>query len=302
MYALKADSGVTDDWLIAEYIPQTSDKYGRRVAMVLGKALLWAANEPTMLFLIPDVLMNRLSARYLAVRRLPDGENPVVKQQLVVYSVGGNLQIDETGVEPDIGNVNTGGISELAATHPTIQALVAQKAAIRQQNRDIMTTLQNQHEQLRAELNTLRRTVNRFANRPAQAIGGMFINKHDQGNGTVSDSASTQQQGVRTKVKYEVSLSACPRDLFQLWEEYEFGLQGRKAAKRFSTRERGAAKYKYHRRKVVWDMIVQMIRQGHTYLTAIDEIYGIYGREATVTQIINRMRKDRRRGGHAQLR
>ena len=39
-------------------------------------------------------------------------------------------------------------------------------------------------------------------------------------------------------VPYEATLSNCPRSLFELWQEYEFGLQGRKAAKRLTSRER----------------------------------------------------------------
>jgi Transcriptional activator of glycolytic enzymes len=103
-------------------------------------------------------------------------------------------------------------------------------------------------------------------------------------------------------IPYAAALSQSPKDLYVLWEEYEFGIQGRKAAKRFSTKERGHVRYKFHQRKVVWDKIAQMIRQGHTYLTAIDEIYRVYGESSTVTEIINRMRTDRMAGGHRHLR
>ena len=34
-------------------------------------------------------------------------------------------------------------------------------------------------------------------------------------------------------------LSKAPRDLYRLWDEYEFGLYGRKAARRFTPEERG---------------------------------------------------------------
>jgi hypothetical protein len=41
-----------------------------------------------------------------------------------------------------------------------------------------------------------------------------------------------------------------------LWLEYKFGIWGRKAAKDFTAAERGKAKYSYHRRKVVWDVVM----------------------------------------------
>ena len=96
-------------------------------------------------------------------------------------------------------------------------------------------------------------------------------------------------------IPFECTLSTCPRDLFALWEEYKFGLGGRKPAERFTRRERGNVKYKFHRRKVFWDRVSEMIRGGHTYHTAIDELYRIYGQQKPVTDIINEMRDDRKR-------
>lgn len=81
--------------------------------------------------------------------------------------------------------------------------------------------------------------------------------------------------------------------MFRLWEEYEFGVGGRKAAKRFSTRERGRVKYKYSRRKIVWDKIKDYIRRGHSHDNAIEEILTQYGHGQTVTEIIHMMRQDR---------
>ena len=97
------------------------------------------------------------------------------------------------------------------------------------------------------------------------------------------------------------TLSGSPKDLWALWDEYEFGVGGRKAAKKFTFHERGKNKYKYHRRKVVWDCIAKLIRAGHSYHSAIIEIYRVYGRDSTVTEVINKMRVDRKNGGHPGL-
>jgi hypothetical protein len=96
-------------------------------------------------------------------------------------------------------------------------------------------------------------------------------------------------------------LSPNPRNLHTLWQEYEFGFGGRKPAKDFTAEERGRVKYSYHRRKVVWDKIAELVRAGHTAQVAIDRIYQVYGQASTVTSIINQMRQDRRTGGHPQL-
>ena len=78
-----------------------------------------------------------------------------------------------------------------------------------------------------------------------------------------------------------------------MWQEYQFGIDGRKAAREFSAVERGLVKHKYHQRKVVWDKNSEMIRGGWTANAAIDDFYIRYGRGMSVTRIINRMRRER---------
>jgi hypothetical protein len=55
-------------------------------------------------------------------------------------------------------------------------------------------------------------------------------------------------------------------------------------------------KYKYTRRKVVWDVIRNLVNLGHTAQRAIDIMYDVYGAQTSVTDIINRMRRDKKGG------
>ena len=87
-----------------------------------------------------------------------------------------------------------------------------------------------------------------------------------------------------------------PKSLFDLWDEYINGVGGRKPARHFLEPERGWVKYKYTRRKVVWDLIRKLVDLGHTAQRAIDMIYEVYGEQTCVTAIINRMRKDKLNG------
>ena len=82
--------------------------------------------------------------------------------------------------------------------------------------------------------------------------------------------------------------------------EYEFGIDGKKPAKDYTSEERGKNRFAYSRRKVVWDKIKELLRAGYSSHTAIDKIYEAYP-NMTVTQIINQMRKDKERGGHELL-
>ena len=101
---------------------------------------------------------------------------------------------------------------------------------------------------------------------------------------------------------YNSSLSKTPKSLFVLWQEFEVGIVGRKAARLFTRVERGRIKFIYYRRKVVWDSVAEQIRRGYSAQTAIDRIYEVYGQELSVTQIINKMLIDRHTGGNPQLR
>ena len=146
----------------------------------------------------------------------------------------------------------------------------------------------------------MKASIRRIANRPAQRVNVFVAPQQPRqqqlpaGNDDNSiDSNNNEIVGDDNIIPFASTLCKKPRDLHQLWEEYEFGVGGRKPAKKFSTRERGRVKYKYHRRKVVWDKIAELIRRGHDSHTAVDELYTIYGHRSTVTDIINNMRQDR---------
>ena len=93
------------------------------------------------------------------------------------------------------------------------------------------------------------------------------------------------------------SLSPNPKNLYELWHEYQVGLGGRKPAKMFSSRERGGkVKHKYHRRNVIWKMVAGLVRSGMTADAAIDSVYAVCGQQTCVTVIINAIKKDSKEG------
>ena len=98
------------------------------------------------------------------------------------------------------------------------------------------------------------------------------------------------------------NLSRHPRTLLLLWHEFLHGLDNNKPAKDFTRAERGRVKRTYSRRKVFWDLLCRMIDAGFTELIAIDRIYFSYGRNLSVTKILDRLISDKRRNGHPNLR
>lgn len=95
--------------------------------------------------------------------------------------------------------------------------------------------------------------------------------------------------------RHNAILTANIRSLYVLWQEYEFGIGGKKAAKDFTRAERGKCKFTYGRRKIAWDKIRDLICAGHTADVAIDMIYQAYGVGTSVTSIINSIREDRKK-------
>ena len=166
---------------------------------------------------------------------------------------------------------------------PEIQAIYAQVNSITRQCTEIkreIENLRNTHNENISRMHTTIRRINFFPT-----------------NRRLTDNDLERQTEQETLVRMNnvsCSLSKCPRTLYALWNEYEFGVNGQKAAKNFTSRERGASRFTYSRRKVFWDKVRELVRAGHTSLTAIDLISNVY-RNKSVTQIINAMLKDKRR-------
>ena len=87
-----------------------------------------------------------------------------------------------------------------------------------------------------------------------------------------------------------------------LWDEWEYGCGGHKAAKKFTLRERGASRSIYSFQRGFWNLCCNLIAQGHTRSTGIDEIYRVYERGLSVTQILRQINRDTKEGGHILLR
>ena len=126
----------------------------------------------------------------------------------------------------------------------------------------------------------------------------------EDGNALNDDANGAQSNVVRVRreVPFVSSLVKNPKTLHVLWEEWEFGVSGRKAAKFFNSMERGASKSAYSFRKGFWELCESMIARGYSSSTAIDKIYSVYGGNLSVSKLLRQINKDRKEGGHIQLR
>ena len=78
--------------------------------------------------------------------------------------------------------------------------------------------------------------------------------------------------------------------LEDLWNEWKFGLGGRKAAQQFTPTERGGhghrgKKMKYCRRKKIWSLQQKLVDEGRSPAEANHEIREAYGRSLSITAL-----------------
>ena len=90
------------------------------------------------------------------------------------------------------------------------------------------------------------------------------------------------------------SLSPCPGSLYDLWNEYEHGIGGRKPASQFSHGERGKSKHQYFCQNVIWKMVQKMANSVLSSDVVIDHIDAVYGAQMSTTKIINGIIADKK--------
>jgi hypothetical protein len=166
----------------------------------------------------------------------------------------------------------------------------------RQNKRDLMLVIQSQMSALQRSMEDLKTKMEQYQVEERRGFETIQANvrriaiQHRRANGPNGGA-------VAVVIAAQIStLSANPRTLYSLWAEYKNGIGGRKAARLFSRAERGKVKYKYSRRKVVWDCISTLVGAGLTSQVAIDRIYQVYGENTAMTKIINMMKHDRQAG------
>jgi hypothetical protein len=299
-YVVKAGSGISDDWILEYVVPHIRMRFSRSVALVLGRALLWAVFEDFGVYL-PIALRNRIQTAYADIpgRQLVAGENPVKRVPLVVSGNEGEVYIDELAGDDDDDD---GERPRRRARYERneLLGLHSQVTLLRQENVQLRAQGERQSNRSDEQFATLGRLMRRLLGQAARPIMNVIT-------GEPAVAAAGEAAPLALPLAAPVvaaTLSSLPRTLHALWIEYEFGTGGKKPAKDFTAAERGRCKYTYHRRKVVWDVVALHVRSGWLADLACDRIYDVYGRGQSVTSIINNMRKDRAtyNGVHPALR
>jgi hypothetical protein len=292
-YSVLEESNVSDDFILIHVTPHVRTRTGDPTAIVLGRALLWYAFAAEGSEDLPPDVYGRIHQAYAQIANdLPDGTNPVKKIPLVITGSEGEVYVDdipdgmlvENNGGDGAGNNGTGFIDR--PVRQQLLAIHSQLLGLTRADEELRGAMQNFQSQGTRQYQTLNSNLNRIALQPARRVVPIRNGNNQQHN---NPPAAGNNAGEEV-----ATLSPTPRCLYVLWQEYQYGIGGRKAARLFTPQERGQAKQKFSRRKVVWDTVDRLVRGGILANVAIDRIYQAYGRELTVTRIINRLLDDRR--------
>ena len=180
VYVLKPDC-VTTDFVLQYVTPYTYQRFGQSMALMLGKALLWAIFSPCSERVPADIRTRVLNAYNNLPSRLPDGENPVEKKLVIV--TGDNDTVQLTEIEPaaepgaDAANQPAVGGGAGRSTREMLLAILANQAALQRAVAD----LQLQREQDRALMKQQHRITSPNIRRVSRQPARMLANKNGGG-------------------------------------------------------------------------------------------------------------------------
>lgn len=326
-YNVKRTSGISEDWILSHVVPMIAAQYDRYVALVLGRALLWRVFDEVESRVVPTAIVERVKNAYADLGQrntLQGGENPVEKVPIIVTGFDAQVHIDLL-IDDDNNNAVVGGAPRRIEAEQ-MRHMNSQLMALRRDFTELRAEFGRLTERQEQRSNVMSRNIIHLMRSPVLTL--RCRTPHQRNNAPPADNIGQQQQpqpqqqqqpqpahmqnfqelenaiaiNEEATQALPATLSRNPRTLHTLWLEYEFGLGNRKAAKDFTREERGRVKHTFHRRKVLWDKISEMVRSGWSADEACNKIYDVYGPHENVTRIINRMKRDKRTGGHPSLR
>ena len=274
-YKITQESGVSDAFVLEFVVPNLKKRFDNDVALIFGTALLYYvyADESNQ---VPPEIKTRVRSAMTSVSPRPN-DNPVKKSPVVCTGNDGEIYIDELSTsnqeaqeQGDNPDQVTGSITD-RPIRDQLRALQSQLLSVKTQISEIDKRIAHDHLANTRQLQTINANIKRIGASPARPIR------------------------ATTCPMVSAALSPHPRTIYELWDEYTIGIGGRKPAREFTAQERGKVKYKYYRRKKLWDLISSLTRNGLAHHVVIDRIYQVYGREKSVTQIIKRIQDDNKR-------
>jgi len=296
---------VTDDWLFTHCVPHIRLRFpnDRRLCRILGLSTLYACCDPTLREHLPELQRTRLAA---ALQGIDYGVNAVEKIPLHVYSVNGNLFIDEmTQGGGQAGQAAGGAPFVPAAVGATTHGAVLQSILLNQQRTNqsqalVQVQMDNGFASMKQYIGRQFVTLNDQVRRFGGTIQGRFARQDP--TQTANRQAAENEPPLPPNLPVGVEcrdptaeLAPNLHTLEEIWMEWKFGIGGRKPAQLFSRRERGghgsrSKKMKFCRRLKIYLLLQKLVDEGRTSAEAIAAAKLHYGAAKSVTQFSEAIR------------
>ncbi len=302
-YIPKEESGVTDGWILDHVVPHLRRHVPEKVAVVLGRALLWLIcdeDEHDRDARVPAYISARVlgAVHDLGERcTLHEGENLVAKLPLLCDGVDSELLIEP--LAPDDEGEGSGDPRARHAMHrQEIRMLTAQVVHLRREVAELKEELKRRELKRDALLRKMNRNIIRMMRMPVNRRAAAA----EELEAAVDERPPNDNATNSEETPLVARLSKCPRTLHAIWNEWEVGSKTQKPVRLWNAAERGKQKASIYKRKFLWNKVSEMVRAGHSAHAACDMIYAAYGDNLSVTVILRRLQADARTGGHPQLR
>eukprot|EP00977_Amphora_coffeiformis_P006645 scaffold1442_cov123-Amphora_coffeaeformis.AAC.2 len=298
---LSDDDAINDDWMVANVTPHINEVFGRNLAVLFGKPLLWLAYSDRA-GIMPPSMLDRIRVAYESIRLRPG--IPIIRRMVFVSGEQGTVYMDdveeqdeqehpqaEPGPAPIAVPVTPSPTRRNNLAGGSNRQLLLSLLSGQHHLRREVTDLKNFQDEIRVELGSTRRSVNRCI-RKIDSNPLRMMHMANQNN----DPTSPQRLQVDENCDRNAILAPTVRTLEALWLEYTHGIGGNKAARYFTRVERGRCKFKYSRRKNVWDLVQLLLNRGSctTHGEACDLIRQAYGQASSITTIIKKIQADRK--------
>ena len=187
-YKFVAGCGLSDSWVLENVVPNIAAQFDRGVAVVLGKAYLFAIFDPLLRHNVPrrkyEEVMNSYSALDDRIR-LPVGTSPVVKVPIVMSHVEDQVYLDEIPqmVETDDEDGSTTGDEGEQERRgrrgqQELVALMAKMISLESNIQQLKDSFENHFTQIDCRLRHLENNTSRIALSPVRRI-----TREDRGGG-----------------------------------------------------------------------------------------------------------------------
>lgn len=267
---------ITDEWLFTHCVPHIRRRFptDRRLCRTLGLATLFAYCDPT----LRDTRLTEYHRTRIAagLQGLNYDANCVERVPLHIYSVNGNLCIDEMTMSPpggDGGNNGGGGGGGVGGApmgvygttnHAVLQSILLAQQRCQQSLSLLQVQVDNGFSAFKVWQQQRFVTLNDNVRRFGGTIQGGFARQDpvqaSHRRRHQAQTAANNENAPNTPDDQNAELCPNLHTLEDLWEEYKFGIGGRKPASQFTQQERGGygsnkKKQRYCRRNRIWKIM-----------------------------------------------